>query len=204
MRTFWPADGRDSPAYLAAGDRESALWCANFIDTYLERDLLQLGPRIPAETLRRFWTMLAHAQGSLLNAAEFARSLGVDGKTVARYIDLLVDLLLVRRRWAVEIKRGMVPSPGRGFSTALEDTKPDRAFIVYGGTERYSKGEGIGGRLTVTSAASCVQTRRFGRTRSLFTRCFTVERRISAQRRFTLTNVFILTKLSQNEADQHA
>lgn len=113
MRTFWPADGRDSPAYLAAGDRESALWCANFIDTYLQRDLPQLGPRIPAETLRRFWTMLAHAQGSLLNAAEFARSLGVDGKTVARYIDLLVDLLLVRRLQPhyANIRKRLVKSP---------------------------------------------------------------------------------------------
>ena len=57
----------------------------------------QFGPRVPAETLRRFWTMLAHRQGGLLNAAEFARGLAVDAKTIGRYLDLLVDLLLVRR-----------------------------------------------------------------------------------------------------------
>ena len=82
---------------LAATDGDSAEWRWQFIRTYLERDIPQLGPRLPAETLRRFWTMLAHGQGSLLNAAELGRSLGVDGKTVGRYLDLLVDLLLVRR-----------------------------------------------------------------------------------------------------------
>jgi predicted AAA+ superfamily ATPase len=69
----------------------------DFNRTYLERDVPQLGRRIPAETLRRFWTMLAHQQGGLLNAASLARALAVDGKTVAAYLDLLVDLLLVRR-----------------------------------------------------------------------------------------------------------
>jgi len=64
---------------------------------YLERDIPLLGRRIPAETLRRFWTILAHQQAGLLNAAELARALGVDGKTIASYLDLLVDLLLVRR-----------------------------------------------------------------------------------------------------------
>lgn len=84
-------------SFLAASDEASAIWRENFIRTYLERDIPQLGPRIPAETLRRFWTMLAHVQGGMLNAAQIARSLGVDGKTVARYLDLLVDLILVRR-----------------------------------------------------------------------------------------------------------
>ncbi|GDX74223.1 ATPase [Cyanobium sp.] len=82
---------------LAATDQGSCEWRRQFIRTYLERDIPQLGPRVPAETLRRFWTMLAHGQGSLLNAAELGRALGVDGKTVGRYLDLLVDLLLVRR-----------------------------------------------------------------------------------------------------------
>jgi len=82
---------------LAASDGDSSAWRRQFIRTYLERDIPQLGPRVPAETLRRFWTMLAHGQGSLLNAAELGRALGVDGKTVGRYLDLLVDLLLVRR-----------------------------------------------------------------------------------------------------------
>ncbi len=84
-------------SFLAETDKASAIWRENFIRTYLERDIPQLGPRVPAETLRRFWTMLAHVQGGTLNAAQLARGLGVDGKTVARYLDLLVDLLLVRR-----------------------------------------------------------------------------------------------------------
>ncbi len=84
-------------SFLADSDDASAVWRENFIRTYLERDIPQLGPRIPAETLRRFWTMLAHLQGTMLNMAQIARGLGIDGKTVARYLDLLVDLLLVRR-----------------------------------------------------------------------------------------------------------
>ena len=82
---------------LAVDSGASSLWREAFLRTYLERDIPQLGPRIPAETLRRFWTMLAHNQGNLLNAAALGRSLGVSGKTVNSYLDLLVDLLLVRR-----------------------------------------------------------------------------------------------------------
>jgi hypothetical protein len=217
-------------SFLAASDAQSATWRQNFIATYLERDIPQLGPRIPAETLRRFWTMLAHSQGSLLNAAQLARSLAVDGKTVAKYLDLMVDLLLVRRlppfhanvgkrlvkapktyvrdsgivhtllrlenldqvlghpiagmsweghvienllraaplrsqayfyrtaagaeidllldlpgdrRWAVEIKRGTAPKAEIGFRRALDDLRPASAFLVYSGSERYPKGEGI-------------------------------------------------------------
>jgi predicted AAA+ superfamily ATPase len=100
-------------SFLAEGDHISQRWRQDFIRTYLERDIPQLGPRIPAETLRRFWTMLAHHQSGLLNAAEFARSLGVDGKTVASYLDLLVDLLLVRRLepWHANVGKRLVKSP---------------------------------------------------------------------------------------------
>jgi hypothetical protein len=94
--TLWTRGGFPD-SFLAESDRASAVWRENFIRTYLERDIPQLGPRVPAETLRRFWTMLAHVQGGLMNAAQLARSLAVDGKTVTRYLDLLVDLLLVRR-----------------------------------------------------------------------------------------------------------
>ncbi len=98
---------------LADSDAASLRWRADFIRTYLERDIPQLGPRVPAETLRRFWTMLAHQQGGLLNAAAFARSLAVDGKTVASYLDLLVDLLLVRRLapWHGNVRKRLVKSP---------------------------------------------------------------------------------------------
>lgn len=217
-------------SFLAKSDKASAVWRESFIRTYLERDIPQLGPRVPAETLRRFWTMLAHTQGGTLNAAQLARSLGVDGKTVARYLDLLVDLLLVRRLppfhanvakrlvkspkvyvrdsgivhtllgldnrdavlghpvaggswegfvlenllsvapdrvnatfyrtsagaeidlilempggnlWAVEVKRGLAPKLEKGFHHAREDLKPERCFVVYSGTERYPKANGI-------------------------------------------------------------
>ena len=100
-------------SFLADTDEASAIWRENFIRTYLERDIPQLGPRVPAETLRRFWTMLAHVQGGALNAAQFARGLGVDGKTVARYLDLLVDLLLVRRLppYHANVGKRLVKSP---------------------------------------------------------------------------------------------
>jgi len=100
-------------SFLAPSDTQSAIWRENFITTYLERDISLLGPRIPAETLRRFWTMLAHNQGSLLNAAQLARSLAVDGKTVAKYLDLMVDLLLVRRLppYHANVGKRLVKSP---------------------------------------------------------------------------------------------
>lgn len=217
-------------SFLAKSDEASASWREAFITTYLERDIPQLGPRIPATTLRRFWTMLAHRQGALLNAAELARALAVDGKTVAKYLDLMVDLLMVRRlqplhanvgkrltkspktyvrdsglvhsllrldtlddvlghpvaggsweghviealisvapprtdasfyrtsagaeldlvldmpggeRWAIEIKRSSAPKIEKGFHAAMEDVQPSRAYIVYGGHERYAKGNGV-------------------------------------------------------------
>lgn len=98
---------------LANTDEESLEWRENFIRTYLERDIPQLGPRIPAETLRRFWTMLAHNQATMINASQLARNLGVSGVTIARYVDLLVDLLLVRRLhpWTVNIGKRLVRFP---------------------------------------------------------------------------------------------
>jgi predicted AAA+ superfamily ATPase len=84
-------------SFLAPDASESLNWRNAFIQTYLERDIPQFGPRIPATTLGRFWTMLAHVQGGVFNAASLARGLAVDGKTVTRYLDLLVDLMLVRR-----------------------------------------------------------------------------------------------------------
>lgn len=222
-QTLWVRGGFPD-SFLANTEANSYIWRENFIRTYLERDIPQLGPRIPAETLRRFWTMLAHTQGGLLNAAKLAQNLAVDGKTIARYLDLLVDLLLVRRlppwsantgkrlvkspktyvrdsgllhtllglsnyetllghpvvgaswegfvietlltllpnppqasfyrtsagaeidlllelpdnqRWAIEIKRSLVPKVERGFYNACEDVQPNRAFVVYAGFERF-------------------------------------------------------------------
>ncbi|MGB0911091.1 MAG: ATP-binding protein [Nitrospirales bacterium] len=100
-------------SFLGNNDVQSLTWRENFIRSYLERDIPDLGPRIPAETLYRFWTMLAHGQGGLLNAAQLARSLAVDGKTIAKYLDLMVDLLLVRRLrpYHVNIGKRLVKSP---------------------------------------------------------------------------------------------
>ena len=84
-------------SFLAGNDADSLAWRSNFIRTYLERDIPQFGPRIPSETLGRLWTMLAHGQGTLLNASRLASGLSLKSPTVARYIDLLADLLLVRR-----------------------------------------------------------------------------------------------------------
>ncbi len=98
---------------LARNETRSLRWRQDFIRTYLERDIPQLGPRIAAETLRRYWTMLAHNQGGLLNTAQFARNLGVDVKTAASYLDLLVDLLLLRRLtpWHANLGKRLVKSP---------------------------------------------------------------------------------------------
>lgn len=100
-------------SFLAKSDAQSMIWRKDFIRTYLERDIPDLGPRIPAETLHRFWTMLAHCQGGMINAAQLARSLAVDGKTVARYLDLMVDLLLVRqlRPYHVNTRKRLVKAP---------------------------------------------------------------------------------------------
>jgi predicted AAA+ superfamily ATPase len=214
-------------SFLAANDAISMRWRQDFIRTYLEREVPQLGPRIPAETLRRLWTMFAHYQGGLLNAAQLARGLGVSGTTIAHYLDLMVDLLLVRRLaprltnagkrlvrspkvyvrdsglvhallgltnkeavlghpvagsswegmaienllavagagghrvqgsfyrtshgaeidlvmdwldgevWAIEIKRSLAPTLERGFHAALADLTPQRALVVYPGTDGY-------------------------------------------------------------------
>lgn len=100
-------------SFQTDSDRASMEWREDFLRTYLERDIPALGPRIPAATLRRFWTMLAHAQGGLLNAAALAEGLGVSGQTIGRYLDLLVDLMLVRRLqpWHENVGKRLVKSP---------------------------------------------------------------------------------------------
>lgn len=98
---------------LAANDAASLAWREAFIATYLERDIPALGPRIPVATLRRLWTMLAHVQGQLLNQAQLAGSLAITGQTVARYIDILCDLMLVRRlpAWHGNVGKRLVRAP---------------------------------------------------------------------------------------------
>lgn len=219
------------PPSLLAGNAEHSLeWRRAFLKTYLERDIPQLGSRVPAELLRRFWTMLAHEQGTMHNAARLAASMGVSGQTVGRYLDLLCDLFLVRRlppwtgksakrlvrspkvyvrdtglahallelgnleqvlahpiaggswegfvveslltvappgteasfyrtsagaevdlvlrfpgdrRWAIEIKRSLVPTPTRGFHNACAEIEPHERWVAYPGQDRFPVGDGI-------------------------------------------------------------
>jgi len=110
--TLWLRGGFPE-SFLAPTDGASSRWRQDFIRSYLERDIPAFGPRIAAETLRRFWRMLAHLQGSLLNVAQLARNLGVDVKTASRYLDLMVDLLLLRRlpAWHANVGKRLVKSP---------------------------------------------------------------------------------------------
>jgi predicted AAA+ superfamily ATPase len=100
-------------SFSARSDAASLRWRENFIRTYLERDVPGYGLRMPAETLRRLWTMLAHLQGGLLNVSDLARNLGLDVRTAGRYLGLLVDLLLVRRLppWHANVGKRLVKSP---------------------------------------------------------------------------------------------
>jgi hypothetical protein len=97
LQTLWLRGGFPR-SWLAASDEASFRWRQDFIQTFLLRDLAQLGVQVPAETLRRFWTMLAHLQGQLFNASQLGQSLGGASHTTAtRYLDSLVDALVVRR-----------------------------------------------------------------------------------------------------------
>tara|TARA_R110001599_G_scaffold304881_1_gene511195 strand:+ start:286 stop:1464 length:1179 start_codon:yes stop_codon:yes gene_type:complete len=118
-----PHDGKDftqlwlrggfPDSYLSEKDENSFAYRQNFIRTYLERDVPQFGPRIPAESLQRLWTMLAHNQGQQINASSLASSLSVSSPTIANYISLLEDLLLVRslRPFHVNTKKRLVKTP---------------------------------------------------------------------------------------------
>lgn len=229
LQTLWVRGGFPD-SFLANSTEDSNAFRENFIRTYLERDLAEFVQiRIPAETLGRLWTMLAHSQGGLLNIATLAGSLAISAQSVRRYIDILSNLLLVRvlppyaanvgkrlvksprtyvrdsgilhallqidnyhvlaghpiigASWegfaienllssshprtrasfyrtaagaeidlvlkmpgfeypiAIEIKRSLTPSLGKGFHNAYADLAPERAFVVYAGEERYSVAE---------------------------------------------------------------
>jgi hypothetical protein len=100
-------------AYLAKNERQSWLWRENYIATFLERDIPQLGINIPARTLRRFWAMLAHYHGQLLNFSELSRSFGISDMTVRKYIDILEGTFMVRclLPWQENLKKRQVKSP---------------------------------------------------------------------------------------------
>ena len=218
-------------SYLAMDDTDSFDLRWDFIRTYLERDVPMFGPRIPAETLENLWIMLAHSQGQTLNASKLAASMGLSAPTITNYVDLLKDLLLLRKlppfhanvkkrlvkspkvyvrdsgllhallgirnhddllghpiagaswegfvmeslmavipehtkasfyrtatgveidlvlefggttgTWAIEVKRSESAKLERGNHVALNDIQPQKAFVVYPGTDRYQKADGI-------------------------------------------------------------
>ena len=100
-------------SFLAEDDPSSTAWREDFIRTFLERDIPQLGITIPAETLRRFWTMISHYHGQVWNAAHFARSLGTSEKTARRYLDILAGAYMVRilPPWFENIRKRQVKAP---------------------------------------------------------------------------------------------
>lgn len=100
-------------SFLADSDVDSFVWRKNFVQTFLERDLPQLGIQIPAYTLLRFWTMLAHYHGQIWNASELARSLGVSQPVARRYLDVLDGVFMVRQLqpWHANLKKRQVKSP---------------------------------------------------------------------------------------------
>jgi hypothetical protein len=112
MESLWLRGGFPD-SFLADSEEQSVLWRQNFIRTYLERDVPQFAPRISTETLRRFWGMLSNAQGTLINVAQLAGNLGIDQKTAQSYMDLLIDLLMVRKLqpWHSNIGKRLIKSP---------------------------------------------------------------------------------------------
>ena len=100
-------------SFLASSDRSSMTWRGNFITTYLERDIPQIAQFVPANRLRRLWTMLAHQQGQLINLSKLGGSLDLTSPTVKSYVEMLEDLLLIRsvRPWLVNVGKRLVKSP---------------------------------------------------------------------------------------------
>lgn len=125
-------------AYLARSEADSVLWRRQFIQTYLERDLPQLGVNVPVATMLRFWTMLAHYHGNVWNAAEPARSLGISEPTVRRYLDLLTGLFIIRQLspWHENLGKRQVKAPkvyfrDSGLLHQLLGVRTERDLLVH-------------------------------------------------------------------------
>jgi len=112
IKSLWWRGGLP-PSFLAASDDESLLWRNQYVTTFLERDIPQLGIPIPARTLRRFWTMLSHYHGHILNYSELGRSFGISDMTVRKYGDILEGTFMVRilQPWYVNIGKRLVKRP---------------------------------------------------------------------------------------------
>jgi len=111
-RTLWQRGGFPR-SFLSPSDAASAVWRESFIRTFLERDIPQFGITVPAETLRRFWTMIAHYHGQVWNGAEFARALGSSEPTARRYLDILSGAFMVRvlPPWHENLKKRQLKAP---------------------------------------------------------------------------------------------
>ena len=112
MKQLW-LNGGFPLSFLAPTTEASFRWRENYITTFLERDIPQLGINIPAATIRRFWIMLSHYQGQVMNYAELSRSFGISDMTVRRYIDILSGTFMVRmlQPWFLNIGKRLVKSP---------------------------------------------------------------------------------------------
>lgn len=112
LKTLWWRGGLPR-SFLAKSDGDSLIWRNQYVMTFLERDIPQLGIAIPARTLRRFWTMLSHYHGQILNFAEMGRSFGISDMTVRKYCDILEGTFMIRilRPWSVNIGKRLVKRP---------------------------------------------------------------------------------------------
>ena len=112
LKTLWWRGGLPR-SFLAKSDGDSLLWRNQYVMTFLERDIPQLGIAIPARTLRRFWTMVSHCHGQILNYAELGRSFGISDMTVRKYCDILEGTCMIRilRPWSVNIGKRLVKRP---------------------------------------------------------------------------------------------
>ena len=133
--TLWLRGGFPR-SFLANSEEDSLAWREGFIRTFLERDIPQLGINIPAVTMRRFWTMLAHYHGQTWNAAEIGRSMGLSDKTVRSYLDILTGTFMIRQLqpWFENLGKRQVKSPkiyfrDTGLLHSLLDI-PDRHILL--------------------------------------------------------------------------
>ena len=112
MKTLWLRGGLPS-SFLSDSDEESYLWRNQYITTFLERDIPQLGITIPARTLRRFWLMLCHYHGQILNYAELGRSFGISDMTIRKYCDILEGTFMIRilQPWYANVGKRVVKRP---------------------------------------------------------------------------------------------
>jgi len=151
LNTQWLRGGFPD-SFQVKDDRATLQWREDYLRTYLERDIPALRPRIPAKTLHRFWTMPAHSQGGLLNASALAEGLGVSGQSVRHYLELLVDLMLVRSLppWHEHVSKRLVRSP----KVYVRDSGVLHALLGLGSLEDLLRHPVVGG----SWAGFCIET----------------------------------------------